>query len=123
MCIAEISQVKPKPSGVGYKVLIVDGDSLRSACMGTVNPWRTWIKASPSIFGGNQVGFHIYATREKAEQCIRWYDNLYHSHKISQRPNYRVFKVQYRQATLQGIGDGGFTKNARVIVAQEIYIL
>jgi hypothetical protein len=123
MCMAEISPIKPKPNGFGYKVLIVDGDSLRSACMNTIISWRTWIKASPSIYSGNQVGFHIYATREKAEQCVRWYDDLYSKHSPGFRPNYRVFKVQYRQATQQGIGDGGFTKNLRVILAQEIYIL
>jgi hypothetical protein len=123
MCLAEISPVKPKPNGFGYKVLKVDGDKLRSACMNTINPWHTWIKASPSISSGNQVGFHIYRTREKAEQCIRWYDDLYFKHSPSSRPNYRVFKVQYRKATLQGIGDGGFTKNPRVIIAQEMYIL
>jgi hypothetical protein len=123
MCIAQVSSEKPKPNGYGYKVMIVDGDNIRSAFMNTVNPWRMWIKASPSIYGDNEVGFHIYRTREKAEQCIRWYDDLYSKHLLSSRPNYRVFKVKYRQATLQGIGDGGFTKNAKVIVAQEMYIL
>jgi hypothetical protein len=123
MCLQKVSPVKPEPNGYGYKVLIVDGDTLLSACMGTTNPWRTWIKANVSIYGDNEVGFHIYRTREKAEQCIRWYDNLYSGHEIKHRPNYRVFKVEYRQATLQGIGDGGFTKNAKVIVAQEMFIL
>jgi hypothetical protein len=120
MCLAKVDPVKPKPNGFGYKVFRVEADGLHSAFMDTLNPWRQWVTAS---IAGRESGFHIYRTREQAERCVRWYDAHYGVRPPQERPNFQIFKVEYRNATKQGVGDGGFTKNARVIVAQEIFIL
>ena len=138
MCLAKVDPVKPKSNGFGYKVFRVEADGLHSAFMDTLNPWRRWVTASTTgrepgfhiyrtrkqaYAAGRESGFHIYRTREQAERCVRWYDGHYADRPPQERPNYQIFKVEYRNATRQGIGDGGFTKNARVIVAKEIYIL
>lgn len=69
MCIHNVSPEKPKVNGFGYKVFQIEFDGLHSAFMGTLNPWKEWIKAE-AIYD-DQPGFHIYATREKAEECVR----------------------------------------------------
>jgi hypothetical protein len=121
MCLEEVSPKKPAPSGYGYKVYRIYNGVLYSAYMDTLNPGNQWLKAEGN---GPDKGFHIYATREKAYQCVRWYDEVLCKRELPEKRSiYKVFKVRYRKATKQGIGDGGFTKNARVILAQEIYIL
>ena|SRR5579863_9258743 len=120
MCIGHVSTVKPKSKGWGYKVFRIEKDGIHSAFTRVLNPWRTWITAIDS--GGNEPGFHIYATRRSAEKCLVWYEERQWDLAPQQRVNFRIFKVHYRKATKQGTGDGGFTSNSRVILAQEIFI-
>ena len=89
MCIEEVSSKKPVPSGYGYKVFRVDNNTLYSAFMDTPNPGNEWLIAEDS--GHDEPGFHIYATREKADECVRWYD---HFMCRSQKPENRtIYKV------------------------------
>jgi hypothetical protein len=116
MCLQTVSKIKPKSSGFGYKVFkVLDGGKLQFSFVGAEAPRKEWLKAN------NHGGFHIYTEQQKAEQNVRWHEHLYKDRH--QRPIYKVFRVQYRNATEQGIGDGGYTKNARVVIAQEIFIL
>jgi hypothetical protein len=124
MCLKIVSKTPPVPTGFGYKVYRVQPDGLHSARYSeVVNSWKTWLKAEGGF--GNEPGFHIYLQESKAHECVAWYDDTYSARNEAphKRPFVKVFKVEYRNATKQGIGDGGFTKNARVVVAQEIFIL
>lgn len=117
MCLAITDTKKPKSSGFGYKVFKVHNEGkLTFAFVGDDAPRRQWLKAD----GGG--GFHIYTEQKKAEENVRWYEHLYRDGHGG-APIYKVFKIEYRQATQQGTGDGGFTENAQVVVAQEIYII
>jgi hypothetical protein len=122
MCLKIVSKTTPVPTGFGYKVYRVQPDGLHSACYSdVVNSWKTWLKAEGGL--GDEPGFHIYLQESKAHECVARYEDMWQNKAPHERPFVKVFKVEYRNATKQGIGDGGFTKNARVVVAQEIFIL
>jgi hypothetical protein len=121
MSVHNVSPIKPKATGFGYKVYkVLDGGKLESSFMEFPMPRRTWVKAEVEA-GMHQAGFHIYLQREKAEQNVLWHERLWS--KNTNAPIYKVFKVKYREAKIQGIGDGGYTDNARVVVADEIFVI
>lgn len=66
MCLSVVSERKPKPSGVGYKVFIPYGNRLRGLVYGGIYVRGAWRKAKgdPSV---SDHGFHIYKKKTDAE--------------------------------------------------------
>lgn len=114
MCLHLVNAKKPKSSGYGWKVYLILDNKIRSSFQRTLVTRKKWMKARVR---GDEPGFHIYLSRDKAEGCIRWYERF---------PVYgfthKIFRVRYRGAIKQGDGDGGYTEGARVVVANEIYV-
>ena len=125
MCLA-LNKMKPKvakkKTGFGWKVFETDGTgALYGVCYG-VNTGRevgTWLKAENDPNAAKwDIGFHIYARRNDAV-------GLHHAAPIVgyQERSMVLRRVKYRKATYEGLGDGGWNDNARVVVAQEMFIL
>jgi hypothetical protein len=101
-------------------VFEIQNGLLNSFCIDTFGdrPTRSWLEAESHGFKPNlvDVGWHIYLDIAPAERLLE--------RLRSNNPNRSVVirKVRYRGAHHDGIGDGGWNKKARIVVAKEMYI-
>lgn len=109
MCLSVRSHVKPRATGIGWKVFRNDGGALRGIiCDGGPLPVKTWLIAKGRT---REAGFHIYKNRSDATK------------RAGLNCTYYVMRrVLYRRAYLQGKGDGGWNNAAPVVIAKEMYI-
>lgn len=124
MCMISGS-TKPasKESGTGYKVFETEegSDALYGICYGSdrARPRRRWLKAIDmrTLLDDRtqDVGWHIYARRKDAKALLSRVPRIGHLRVI--------LKVKYRGAHTEGLGDGGWNMQAKVIVANEMLIL
>ena len=115
-------KVAKKKTGFGWKVFETDGTgALYGVCYGVSEPREVgvWLKAEKRSNAWKwDIGFHIYTRRDDAV-------GLHHAAPTSgdQERSMVLRRVKYRKATYEGLGDGGWNYNARVVVAQEMFIL
>lgn len=127
MCLRVVTNKNPKSQGYGWKVFDARPGGLYSLTMDytrlrPINQWIFSIAAKDSFLAKNEPGFHIYLSLKDAVAVSKlgfWKQPLGSVWKYA-----TVRKVFYRNATIQGRGDGGFTpgNQCRVVVAQQIYI-
>ena len=114
MCIHDITNRKPKKTGMGWKVFMDEKGKLFGDCHGAIDrprPVRQWLRAKDFRDGNVRPevdGFHIFVRKRDAE-----------SWRLLGRKV--VCRVRYRKATLRGTQYIGV--QAPVILASEIYIL
>lgn len=136
MCLDRIDRVKPRATGMGYKVFRVRNDGpLVLAGEFSEGERRTgkWLKSDDFIPSDICVrandyvpGFHIFKSLKAAQKWgIGFWDTRNSGHLVY----HRVIRcVKYRKARVQGITimrtlDDYKEYRAKTIVANEIYIL
>lgn len=124
MCIVQgTAKTAMRGSGVGYKVFDTDGVNLYGVCYGqnTVRARGKWVTCV-DLRGRFQdpefnVGWHVYTKKRDTRMLLRSVMPQHAGHKLV------VMKVKYRGAKIEGMGDGGWNLNARVVIAREMFIL
>jgi hypothetical protein len=119
----KISETKPKPEGVGYKVFDLrygDGELYGElARRDKIRPMGTWLKSRnysvrkgdclvDPIRGKYPVGWHVFKSMIAVKNWV-----------CGMHPDYIAIKrIRYRQAHTEGTTDG-----YKTVVAKEIYII
>jgi hypothetical protein len=113
MCLNIITSREPKKEGVGWKVFREKpwlGGELYSVITDNPVTLSVWLTAG-SCKLPEGPGFHIYTDMKDARYLL-W-----------SCPNLVMKRVRYREATVKGLGDGGWNYNAEVVVALKMFVL
>lgn len=123
MCLTSIDSIKPVEVGTGWKVFRVHKfkPEIRSSYIDQTHTPGIW---SQAIGDGSEAGFHIYKNRRDARLCKKWWDKA-HCDRLFTAV---IKKVIYKDAFLQGSGDGGYVSQfvdypVKVVVAKQMMIL
>jgi hypothetical protein len=107
MCLASVSRTKPKKSGIGYKVLC-EGKTVNRYCRLSKTGWSKAENIRIYTGSGQETylsGFHIWETKEGAEDWTRYYSG-------------KIKKVRYKEGRLLGKQEG-----YPVIIADKIKLV